>query len=207
MGSNRTRPAIIPTAVASAILAVGLSGCGSAAAPAAPPSRPSSAGSAPTSHPTEFNPPGDIPDTAVYLDRVVAGTTVHFVVPEGWAQASQGATFTDKYNSISVRVIPMPTPPTLVSVRRDEVPHLASSQSKFALIRIVETQRASGRVILITYLIDSAPDPVTGKVVRDAVQQFDFWHAGREAILTLTGPQSADNVDPWKRVSDSLRWH
>lgn len=208
MCSHQRRPVLIHTALASATLAVALSACGSpAAAPLTPASTSSGAATVPTSHPTEFNPPGDIPDTAVYVDRPVPGTTVHVAVPEGWAQSAQGTTCTDKYNSISIRVISMPTQPTLATVRRDEVPRLASSQSKFALTGIAEAQRTSGKAILITYLIDSTPDQVTGKVVRDAVQQFDFWHAGHEAILTLTGPQSADNVDPWKRVSDSLRWN
>ena len=58
----------------------------------------------------------------------------------------------------------------------------------------------------ITYLLDSAPNPVTDKVVRDAVERYEFWHAGQEAILTLTGPEHADNVDPWQIVSDSLQW-
>jgi hypothetical protein len=47
---------------------------------------------------------------------------------------------------------------------------------------------------------------VTGKVVRDAVERFEFWKAGEEAILSLSGPQGADNVDPWQIVSDSLHW-
>ncbi|MDT7564604.1 MAG: hypothetical protein QOG76_3228, partial [Pseudonocardiales bacterium] len=24
--------------------------------------------------------------------------------------------------------------------------------------------------------------------------------------LTLSGPKGADNVDPWRKVTDSLRW-
>jgi hypothetical protein len=54
--------------------------------------------------------------------------------------------------------------------------------------------------------MDSAPNPVTGKVVRDAVERFEFWKAGEEAMLSLSGPQGADNVDPWQIVSDSLHW-
>ena len=29
---------------------------------------------------------------------------------------------------------------------------------------------------------------------------------GREAIVTLSGPRGADNVDPWRVITDSLRW-
>jgi hypothetical protein len=38
------------------------------------------------------------------------------------------------------------------------------------------------------------------------VERYEFWRAGREVVLTLAGPVDADNVDPWRTVSDSLRW-
>jgi hypothetical protein len=34
----------------------------------------------------------------------------------------------------------------------------------------------------------------------------EFWHAGRQVRLTLSGPAGADDADPWNLVSDSLRW-
>jgi hypothetical protein len=42
--------------------------------------------------------------------------------------------------------------------------------------------------------------------VTEAVERYVFWNAGSEATLTLAGPRGADNVDPWRTVSDSLRW-
>lgn len=60
--------------------------------------------------------------------------------------------------------------------------------------------------MLITYEALSAPDSVTGKTTADAVERYEFWKAGRELILTLSGPRGADNVDPWHRISDSVRW-
>ncbi|MGW7755716.1 hypothetical protein ACWGK6_30135 [Streptomyces violaceusniger] len=45
-----------------------------------------------------------------------------------------------------------------------------------------------------------------GKSVRDSVERYVFFHYGRQVVLTLTGPTGADNVDPWRIVSDSLRW-
>jgi len=50
------------------------------------------------------------------------------------------------------------------------------------------------------------PDPVTGKTVTDSVERYVFTHGGRTAVLTLSGPRGADNVDPWRIVTDSLRW-
>jgi hypothetical protein len=47
---------------------------------------------------------------------------------------------------------------------------------------------------------------VTGKVGQDAVERYVFFHRGHEVILTLSGPQKADNVDPWRIISNSLAW-
>jgi hypothetical protein len=129
-------------------------------------------------------------------------------VPEGWARSTTGGvtTFTDKLNSVSIQVVKSATAPTVASVRRQEVPQLRSSVTKFALGNISTASRQAGRAVLVTYQQDSKPDPVTGKVVRDAVERFDFWRSGQEAVLTLSGPVGADNVDPWQIVSDSLHW-
>jgi hypothetical protein len=165
--------------------------------------------SAPQSpHATEFNPPGDIPDNAVFVDHTAPGSTVHLTVPEGWARTTHHgvAAFTDKYNSVSVEVRPAQQPPTVASARRVEVPQLRRTVMNFKPGPITEVTRQHGKAVHLAYLMDSAPNPVTGKVVRDAVERFEFWHAGEVAILTLAGPQGADNVDPWQIVSDSLQW-
>lgn len=219
----------VPTSgvvVLTALVAL-VAGCGSSSTPSATPTPSSaaatpSAGGSPTAsstdpstqpsptdpHPTEFNPPGDIPDDAVFVDHTVPGTRVHFTVPEGWARTTSGAvtTFTDKYNSISVEVRPRASAPTVASARAEDVPELRGTATSFELNRIETVQRRHGSAVQLTYLVDSPPNPVTDKVVRDAVERFDFWRGGEEAILTLTGPQNADNVDPWQIVSDSLQW-
>jgi hypothetical protein len=169
----------------------------------------SSAPSTPSTPPaTEFNPPGDIPDDQVFIPYLAPGGAVRIKVPEGWARSKTGGvtTFTDKLNSVSIEVLGSATAPTLGSVKRQEVPQLRSSVPIFALGDISTVSRQAGRAVLVTYQQDSKPDPVTGKVVRDAVEQFDFWRAGKEAVLTLSGPVGADNVDPWQIVSDSLHW-
>jgi hypothetical protein len=159
-------------------------------------------------HPTEFNPPGDIPDNAVFVDHVAPGSTIHFTVPEGWARKTTDGvtTYTDKYNSISIEVRRAQQPPTVASARRVDVPELRRTVSNFQAGPITEVSRQHGKAVHLAYLMDSAPNPVTGKVVRDAVERFEFWKAGEEAILSLSGPQGADNVDPWQIVSDSLHW-
>lgn len=166
--------------------------------------------SVPRSNPpaTEFNPPGDIPDNQVFVDYRVPGSTVHVKVPESWARASNAGatTFTDNYNSVAIQVVPASNAPTVASAKRIDVPKLRGTVSKFAPGRVTMLHRQHGPAVLITYFADSAPNQVTGKVVRDAVQRYEFWHNGEEAVLTLTGPKGADNVDPWRLVSDSVQW-
>jgi hypothetical protein len=47
---------------------------------------------------------------------------------------------------------------------------------------------------------------VTGKTGTDAIERYEFWRDGREVILTLSGPVGADNVDPWRTITESLQW-
>lgn len=96
--------------------------------------------------------------------------------------------------------------PTLASARSQDVPALKKSVASFSAGPVTRVTRNHGTAVHIVYQLDSAPNPVTDKVVRDVAERFEFWHAGEEAILTLTGPVNADNVDPWQIVSDSLQW-
>ncbi len=157
---------------------------------------------------TEFNPPGDIPDNQVFVTYHVPVSNVEIKVPEGWARTSTSGvtTFTDNYNSVGIKVVPAAKPPTIASAQATEVPELRRSVAKYSHGQVTMVQRQHGSAVLITYFADSEPNPVTGRVVRDTVERFEFWHNGQEAVLTLTGPQGADNVDPWQLVSDSVQW-
>ncbi|TDD05422.1 hypothetical protein [Nonomuraea diastatica] len=148
----------------------------------------------------ESNPPGDIPDDTLFVAYRHPGQPYEVKVPEGWARTDlpTGAGFTDKLNSIRIETAPAASPPTEASVR---------NQVKDGQISTVGTvTRKGGRAIRVVYRADSSPDPVTGKVVRDEIERYVFYRTGREAILTLSGPVGADNVDPWRTVSDSFRW-
>ncbi|MGW6504404.1 hypothetical protein [Nonomuraea angiospora] len=155
---------------------------------------------APAPQPTESNPPGDIPDSTVFVSYRHPGQPYEVKVPEGWARTDlpTGAGFTDKLNTIRIETAPAAAPPTEASVR---------NQVHSGDIRTLGTvSRNGGKAVRIVYRADSARDPVTGKVVKDEVERYVFYHAGRDAILTLSGPVGADNVDPWRTVSDSFRW-
>ena len=39
-----------------------------------------------------------------------------------------------------------------------------------------------------------------------AVKRFELWRDGKTVVLTVSGPVGADNVDPWRIVTDSFTW-
>ncbi|MEU9889646.1 hypothetical protein [Sphaerisporangium sp. NPDC051011] len=144
----------------------------------------------PAAHPTESSPPGDIPDDTVFLPFRPQGQGYEVKIPEGWERTDlpTGASFSDKLNSVRIEIGPPSDPPGIERVDQKKV------------------SRKGGEAELTRYRVDSAPDPVTNKVIRDEVERYVFTKGGRRAVLTLTGPVGADNVDPWRTVSDSFRW-
>ncbi len=218
MSARRTLT-IVGAIAATAILAA----CGGTSAPAAStggpspatvassngPSPAATASTQPTSRATEVNPSGDIPDNQAYVAFSPAGGGYSVKTPEGWARTSHGTTtsFTDKLNKIEVSVAAAPTQLTVASVTNTDVPSLKVTVPKFVMGKVTTVLRGGGGAILLTYQGDSAPDQVTGKVVHDAFERYTFYRAGKRVDLTLSGPTNADNVDPWRIVSDSLRWN
>lgn len=197
--SPTTAPAAIP-----APAATGSSSPGPAGAPAA------SAGSAatPQVRVTESNPPGDIPDNQAYVPYRPAGASVSVKVPEGWARSVTGSTtsFTDKLNRIEIVTSKAVAVPTTTAVTNQDVARLKAAAPSFSLGKVATVNPPAGRAVLLTYQVDSAPDQVTGKVVRDAVERYTFYRSGSRVDLSLIGPVNADNVDPWKIVSNSVVW-
>jgi hypothetical protein len=212
-------PVRISAAVGLALVAAVITGCSGSGSHSGSGSQSGSATSAApagagnaraTPAPTESNPPGDIPDNQVYVAYRPAGGFTGFTVkvPEGWARTGQGATtvFTDKLNTVRVTTATASAAPTVGSVTNTVVPQLKAQVAKFAAPKATEVTRHAGPVVRLTYQGDSAKDPVTGKVVRDAFERYAFYRQGHEVDLTLSGPVNADNVDPWRIVSDSFAW-
>ena len=188
------------------------SGSSSVPQPAAASSSGTAAGSAsgataPAVAGTETPPPGDIPDSTVYIPYRAPAGQYQVKVPEGWARTVTGGgiSFTDKLNTISVTVVSAKAP-TTASARTIEVAKIQGAVRHFTLAGIGTVQRPAGSVVLIRYSADSQPDPVTGKVYPDAVERYEFSRNGLEAIVTVSGPKGADNVDPWRTVTSSFRW-
>ncbi len=155
----------------------------------------------------EVNPAGDIPDNQVFVTYSnAAGYAVK--VPEGWARSTQSGTisFTDKLNTIRVGTEKLPAPPTVASVRGDELSAIAKGAKHFRAGRVENVTRRIGRGVMATYEMESAPDAVTGKARRLDVERYEFWRKGKALVLVLSAPHGADNVDPWRIVSSSLQW-
>lgn len=156
----------------------------------------------------EYSPPGDIPDDQVFVDYTDASGRVTIKVPEGWAQSetANGVSFTDKLNTIQLEVLDASQQPTEDTVTNDDIPQLQASLSNFSGGEVTSVDRAGTTAILASFEADGPKDEVTGKTVTDAFERYVYFKDGVEAVLTLSGPTGADNVDPWRLVSDSLRW-
>jgi hypothetical protein len=171
-------------------------------------SPPASAPAAQGSPAVEINPAGDIPDTQVFVAYTLPSGAFSVRVPEGWARSGSGGavTFTDHYNSIRLETVAASTTPTVDSARQTELPAIRRQTDGFGAEAVSTASRTAGTAVLITYQATSTPNPVTGKVARLAVERYELWRGGTEAILTLSAPAGSDNVDPWRTVTDGFRW-
>lgn len=156
----------------------------------------------------EINGAGDIPDNQVYSPFTPPDNLFTVSVPEGWSRGESGTatTFTDKFNTIRIDAVARAAAPTVESARAEELPNIESATRGYVPGSVGTVERRAGQAVLITYLQTSDPSPVTGKAVTEATERYEFWHDGHEVIVTLSGAQGADNVDPWRAVTDSVRW-
>ncbi len=155
----------------------------------------------------EQSPPGDIPDNQAFVPyRSTAGFQVS--VPEGWARTESGdtASFTDKLNVVSMTWAKAATAPTVASVRAQDAPNLQSRLPAFELEAVKQVKLPAGEAVLLTYRQNGEPNAVTGKAYRLDASRFVFFRNGTRVDLVLTSPAGADNVDPWRTISESFRW-
>jgi hypothetical protein len=208
------RTLLLPVAVA-ALTSAALTGCGggggakqSTTSAATGSGTAGGSASAPAPGATETNPSGDIPDNQAYVTYAAPGNAFSVKVPEGWSRTAgtSAVTYSDKLDRIEIAPAGATAAPTAQSVTAQVVPVLKRQVPAFAQEKVSAVSRQAGQVVLLTYRGDTAPDPVTGKVVHDSFERYAFFHNGQEVDLTLSGPVTADNVDPWRIVTDSFRW-
>jgi hypothetical protein len=158
--------------------------------------------------PAERNPPGDIPDTTVYVTYRSAAGHLLLKVPEGWSRRTGPAssTFTSNLNSITVAWKPMTAAPTVSSARATTVAALQASSLAFRLHGVRAVSLAAGPAVEIIYQVNSPPNQVTGRQYRLVIERFELYRNGRGAVISLSSAVGSDNVDPWRIVSESFRW-
>lgn len=207
-------------ATAAAAVAATLAGCASASSVASHQKGPAgraSSGSASTQPvnaksqapvSAEHNPPGDIPDTTVYVAYRSAAAHALLKVPEGWArrQTASGAMFLSNLNSITIAAVPMKSAPTVAGARGIIAASLSRTTLAFRLRSVRAVKLAGGPAVEIVYQINSPPNAVTGRQYRLVVERFEFYRAGHGVVLSLSSAVGSDNVDPWRIVSESFRW-
>lgn len=200
--SSRSRRLAAACAVSVAVAALGA--CGSDGSTNQPAGSGSSGTATPV--PAESNPPGDIPDNLAFVNYANSAGGYTFTHPEGWARTEDGTsvTFTDKLNGVDVRSAKATTAPTVASAKRSDVPRLKKSETAFELVTVEKASLPAGKGVHIVFRRNSAPDEVTGRVVRDEVEEYAIVSAGRVVRMDLFGPVGADNVDAYRTMSQSL---
>jgi hypothetical protein len=208
---------LLPAVIGLALLAAG---CGSTVVkPKGKVSSNNSLGTSATSQPQnavrqesavapENNPPGDIPDSQVFVIYKPPSGKFEVKVPEGWALSTSesGVDFTDKLNTVSLKWVPSTSEPTLERANSVEAQELARTEPAFQLVETKQVTLPGGQAILIKYQKNSATNQVTGKKYRMDVLRYEFYRNGLQANLTLESPVGADNVDPWRIISESFKW-
>jgi len=158
--------------------------------------------------PTENNPPGDIPDNVAFVPYRSKRGGFTISTPEGWSRTTtpNSVTFTDKLNTVVVTWRDVASAPTVASVKKQEVPDLETTERAFTLGSVAAATLPAGPAVLTTYQANSEPNAVTGKQYRLDVQRYSLFHQGTEVVIGLRSPVGADNVDPWRIVTESFTW-
>lgn len=156
----------------------------------------------------EKNPPGDIPDSQVFVKYSSPTGGYELQVPEGWGRVENGAnvSFVDKLDGIQVSIDKIPGNSTVINLRNQQLDRLQKTGRAVRNIHSKEMKLGKETVIFISYESNSTPDPVTGKQVRLENNAYLFTKNNRLAVLTLWAPLGADNVDQWNLIANSFRW-
>jgi hypothetical protein len=195
----RSRPVLRAVALVTAGIAWLLPGVRSGAAAAS--QRPLAA------TPADVSPAGDISDTQAFVRYSPPTGGYSITVPEGWARSetANAAVFSDRVNIVRIERVNAPGAPTTRSVATADIPRLRAEGAR-KISRATIVRRKAGSAVRLRYLVTSAPDPTTGKTTPQAVERYQFWRHGTAVAITLSGAQGADNVDPWRTITDSFAW-
>lgn len=156
--------------------------------------------------PTEANPPGDIPDSQVFIGYS-GPSGIAMKVPEGWSRKdlADGARFFDKYNSVELTVSPAAAAPTVSTARDVQLAELARSGRAVDVVSIKPARLPGGTGVVIAFTENSDPNPVTNKQIRLEAVRYLIFSKGKLVALDMKAPAGADNVDQWRLMASSVR--
>lgn len=165
------------------------------------------ASAAETAIPAEKNPPGDIPDSQVFV-TYTSKDGYALKVPEGWArkEGPSTASFVDKLDGVVITIADVPGQLTKQAIAKDYVAKLKSSERAVKVTATKEVKLPAGTAVRIDYQSNSEPNAVTNKQIRLENQRFLFVQGAKMVDLRLYAPLGADNVDQWKLMSESFSW-
>jgi hypothetical protein len=156
----------------------------------------------------EKNPVGDIPDSQAFVTYTSVKGGYSFTAPEGWSQTESGTdvNFVDKFDGVKTTVVTDTHPFTIDNIKNNEVQHLIANGRAVQIVETKEVTLPGGKAVEVKFNSNSNPNPVTNKQIRLENESFYFSKNGKVATLTLWAPLRADNVDQWKKMSESWRW-
>jgi hypothetical protein len=131
---------------------------------------------------------GDIPDNQVFLTFRNAAGGYSMKVPEGWAQQGSGAHVTIRDKNNIVRIV-------------------VSSGSRPSVPGAQQVTISGSHALKSVYRTQSTANTVTGKRVTLTVDRYYLWHNGKRAVVDLGTPVGVDNVDAYRLMIESFRWH
>jgi hypothetical protein len=195
---DRTKRLVIPLAL---IATVAVAACGNSSS-----SSTSTSSGAVNPNAKEASPPGDIPDNQAFVRYTPPGGGYSVKVPEGWARTAAGGavTFTDKLNSVRMESHAAAAAPTVATYKAKEQPRVRAATNGYKAVSVTTVSRKGGKAVRAVYYATTPPNAVTGKTSTNTVERYEFFRNGKEVVITLSGPKGADNVDPWRIVSDSV---
>lgn len=156
----------------------------------------------------EKNPPGDIPDSQVFVKYASASGGYEMQVPEGWGRTENGndVSFVDKFDGIQVKISDTTDAFSVDNITKNQVATLKKSGRAVNVKDVKEVNLSGGTAVLVSYDSNSEPDPVTSKQIRLENESIFFYKNGKIAEMVLWAPLGADNVDQWNLISNSFNW-
>ncbi len=156
----------------------------------------------------ERNPPGDIPDSQVFINYTSAQGGYNLAVPEGWARTTTNNTvmFQDKLDGLTVTISKAGKLPDVQEIHKNQAARLKKTARAVIIRQIKHIKFPNMPAMLMRYESNSEPNPVTNKQVRLENNSYFYYQNGKLAKLRLWAPLGADNVDQWRLISHSFKW-